>query len=427
MLTNTKKRPALCDLTNVEVDDSNDNRKCLTVENNDIMSLMPNLKTTPEHTYAHVPEVEDLNSYIRVQTQNIHPALAMYHPDGNAPSSISWTQLQHLLNPDEEESLYDFLTAQGLIAARQQCEYCGAEMNIVWETGRMVWLCRRRVMGSKCNKGKKSVKTGTIFGNSNLTIQQIISIFYHFVHRLSETQCAQYVCISSKSPKTLVKWYNICREVCNSWFWNPENTPKLGGFGTIVEMDETYLPGQPKYNRGRRLGTTWKPEDKWALGLVQRGSLDAIVKQVPANRARTHLVPIIEAHTLAGTIYCSDSWKGYINLPEYVNLEDTSHFTVNHSKNYVDPDTGAHTETIEGMWRHLKDFLPNGMLPKDADTYIGTFLWHRYCKQRKLDVFFHFLKCCAAVHKPTQFCLPSATMTTICKAQPPPIDDDFES
>ena len=77
MLTNTKKRPALCDLTNVEVDDSNENRKCLKVGNNDIMSLMPNLKTTPEHTYAHVPEVEDLNSYIRVQTQNIHPALAM--------------------------------------------------------------------------------------------------------------------------------------------------------------------------------------------------------------------------------------------------------------------------------------------------------------------------------------------------------------
>ena len=75
-------------------------------------------------------------------------------------------------------------------------------------------------------------------------------------------------------------------------------------------MDETYLPGQPKYtyNHGWRLGTTWKPEDKWALGLVQRGSLDAIVKQVPANRARPHLVPVIEAHTLAGTIYCSDSW-----------------------------------------------------------------------------------------------------------------------
>ena len=197
MLTNTKKRPALCDLTNVEVDDSNDNGKCLKVGNSDSFSLMPKLKETGEHTCAHVPEVEDMNKKIRVHTQNIHPALAMYHPDGNAPSSISWTQLQHLLNPDEEESLYNFLTAQGLIAARQQCEQCGADMNRVWETGRMLWLCRRRMMGSKCNKGKKSVKTGTIFGNSNLTIQQIVSIFHHFVHRLSETQCAQYVYISS--------------------------------------------------------------------------------------------------------------------------------------------------------------------------------------------------------------------------------------
>ena len=31
----------------------------------------------------------------------------------------------------------------------------------------------------------------------------------------------------------------------------------------IVKMDETYLPGQPKYHRRSRLGTTWKCEDKW--------------------------------------------------------------------------------------------------------------------------------------------------------------------
>ena len=45
----------------------------------------------------------------------------------------------------------------------------------------------------------------------------------------------------------------------------------------------------------------------------------------------------------------------------------------------------------------MKDFLPDGMLPKDAEG-----------------------------HKPAQFSLPSATMTTICKAQSPPYDDDFE-
>jgi len=416
MLTNAQKRV-------VEVDDTPTSFK---VDSSETWPFLPKLNDVGEHTSHNVLDVEHIHRNKRVCTQNIHPSLAMFKCDGEPSSNVSWTHLQQLLNPDAELDLYDFLTKHGLIATHQQCEFCGAYMNRVTDNGRLYWMCRRRVRGLKCNKGKKSFRTGTIFGDCNLTVQQLVTNFYHFVHRLSETQCAQYVCISSKSPKTLVKWYKICREVCNTWFSDPENTPKLGGFGTIVEMDETYLPGQPKYHRGRRLGTTWKSEDKWALGLTQRGSLDAIVKQVPANRARNDLVPIIETHTRSGTIYCSDSWKGYINLSEYVDLEDTSHFAVNHSKNYVDPDTGAHTETIEGMWKHMKEFLPNGMLPKDADTYIGTFLWHRYCKQRKLDVLIHFLKCCAAIHKPTQFTLPSATMTTCSKAQPPPYDDDFE-
>ena len=50
-------------------------------------------------------------------------------------------------------------------------------------------------------------------------------------------------------------------------------------FGTFVEIGETYLPGQPKYHRDRKLGTTWKAEDKLALKLTQCGSLDVIVKE----------------------------------------------------------------------------------------------------------------------------------------------------
>ena len=75
-----------------------------------------------------------------------------------------------------------------------------------------------------------------------------------------------------------------------------------------------------------------------------------------------------------GTIFCSDGWKAYNRLKEHLNLEDVLHFPVNHSENFVDPITGSHTQTIEGLWRHAKEFLPSfGMKPKDLNTYIGTF------------------------------------------------------
>ena len=223
------------------------------------------------------------------------------------------------------------------------------------------WLCSRSANGIRCNKGKKSIRTGTMFDNSQLSIMTILEIIWHFVHRLSEKQCAQYTNISSKNNTTVVKWYAFCRDTCTRWFWKPENTPKLGGYGVIVEMDESYFPGKPKFNRGRRLGeATWYDDEKWGFGLTARGSLDAIIKQIPSNRSRS--------------VY---GWKAYHKLREHLELQDVEHFQVNHSENFVDPNTGAHTQTIEGMWRHCKEFLPSfGLKPAYLDSFIGTFCWH---------------------------------------------------
>ena len=61
------------------------------------------------------------------------------------------------------------------------------------------------------------------------------------------------------------------------------------------------------------------------------------------------LLPIIEQHCIEGTIFHSDGWKAYGKLAEHLDVKDCSHFPVKHSSNYVDPETGAHTQTIEGL------------------------------------------------------------------------------
>ena len=35
-------------------------------------------------------------------------------------------------------------------------------------------------------------------------------------------------------------------------------------------MDASYFQGQPKFNRGRQQGTSWKDDEKWAFGLTPR-------------------------------------------------------------------------------------------------------------------------------------------------------------
>ena len=70
-------------------------------------------------------------------------------------------------------------------------------------------------------------------------------------------------------------------------------------------MDESYFAGNPKYNKGRRLGgEAWKDDEKWLFGMTDRGRLDAIVIQVPSNRSRRALLPHIDTHCLPGTIFC---------------------------------------------------------------------------------------------------------------------------
>ena len=346
--------------------------------------------------------------------QNVHPLLPWYKHDLET-TTLSYDRLQHLLHADNEVELIDFLTQLSIFPSQKQCVLCGGGMRRKKDGKHWFWICTRRVDGVKCNKGKRSIRTGTIFDNRNLSIQEILLVFWHYIHHLTVLQCAQFTNITQRNNTTVCYWYKVCREICTEWFWDPINTPKLGGFGKIVEMDESFFPGKPKYNRGRRLGEgAWKEEEKWVFGMTERGSLDAIAIQVPSNRSRVSLMPIIDQHCNAGTIFCSDGWKAYNKLADHLNLDDVLHYPVNHSENYVDPGTGAHTQTIEGFWRQVKAWLPDfGMKPRDLPTYLGAFLWFRYCKQRKLDQFIHLLKCISEKRPFENETLPGANMSAI--------------
>ena len=396
------KRKAFVDLSNVSSDED------VPLKSDNINSALDFMPLVDGKENVAIFENKD-NRF-----QNVHPLLGWYKHDIET-GALSYDKFMELMNPCNDVQLINVLTNIGIIASSNQCLLCGGGMRMMKDGKHWFWVCMRRVNGVKCNKGKKSIRTGTIFGNSHLSIQEILQIMWHFVHHLSEQQCVQYTNLSSKNNTTIVKWYRFCREVCTDWFWKVEHTPKLGGFGKIVEMDESFFPGVAKYNKGRRLGEdAWEDDKKWGFGLIERGSLDAIIVQVPSNRSRKVLIPIIDKHCLDGTIFCSDGWKAYGNLKEHLQLDDCMHFAVNHTKNYVDPETGAYTQTVEGMWNHCKQFMPSfGMKPRDLHTYIGTFLWTRYCKQRRLDMFMHILKCAAELHPPIRNTLPDGVSTEI--------------
>jgi hypothetical protein len=78
----------------------------------------------------------------------------------------------------------------------------------------------------------------------------------------------------------------------------------------------------------------------------------------------------------------TDCWGAYNPL----NDRGYDHLTVNHTYNFVDPETWAHTQTIESNWRPIKRKI-QGIHKKDIAFHFCEFLWRRHAKRRRIHYF----------------------------------------
>ena len=98
------------------------------------------------------------------------------------------------------------------------------------------------------------------------------------------------------------------------------------------------------YHVGRGAG-----HSQWIFDLIECGS-GRVVFLTVRNRSAAELIPKIVRAVLPGTTIVSDECAAYKTLPQH----GFNHMTVNHSQNFVNPVTGAHTQTIEGFWGNAK-------------------------------------------------------------------------
>ncbi|KAL7723132.1 hypothetical protein ACLKA6_012432 [Drosophila palustris] len=132
------------------------------------------------------------------------------------------------------------------------------------------------------------------------------------------------------SRQSVIDWKNFLREVYIDWSVT-NSRPKLGGVGKVVEIDEAKV-GKRKYNCGRVV------EGQWLFGGIERESGDFFIVPVESRNTDT-LLAIIRERIEDGSTIISDCWRAYNCLES----EGFVHQTVNHSINFVDPETQAHT------------------------------------------------------------------------------------
>ena len=128
-------------------------------------------------------------------------------------------------------------------------------------------------------------------------------------------------------------WVSFCREVVI--FYNDRECQPIGDPGKVVEIDKAKF-SKRKYNRGRIV------EGQWVFGGFERETKRCFMAPVHDRTKETLLLQIKE-WIKPGTHVISDGWAAYQNLEE----EGYTQEVVNHSENFVDPKSGAHTQNRE--------------------------------------------------------------------------------
>ena len=208
----------------------------------------------------------------------------------------------------------------------------------------------------------RSIFYKTNLYRSRLDLCQTIFMFVLLYLRLPQKTVSQL----SGITRLTVSHYQVQARIMLSEFVSGTGI-KLGGPGRTVQIDEALLCHR-KYNRGRQ------KRQIWIFGAIDSNSpkfSNLFLMMVPDRTART-LIPIICQHVLPGTTIISDEWKAYSPLDI---MSEYEHLTVNHSETFLDRTTGACTNKIEGVWSHLRRFLPqSGFNEKNIPAFLSQFM-----------------------------------------------------
>jgi transposase-like protein len=195
-----------------------------------------------------------------------------------------------------------------------------------------------------------TLKTGTIFEDSPIGLDKWL--------------LAMWMVVNCKNG---VSSYEIARDIGvtqkTAWFMDHRirfalhqqaPTDKMGGEGSAVEADETFIGGlsrnMHKDRRAKTITGTGGKGKVAVFGLLERhGEGKSKVRaQVIPNRWKETIQPIIKENVESGTNVYTDEHLAYRNL----GGEDYFHAFVKHAEYYV--DGAVHTNGIENFWALLK-------------------------------------------------------------------------
>ncbi|KAI4293219.1 hypothetical protein PAPHI01_2493 [Pancytospora philotis] len=237
------------------------------------------------------------------------------------------------LDYSEEEHLLNQVVAQ----AELKCERCGSNGRLEISGNKHTIRCTKRL----CYQGR-SLWRGTALEDIKIPRVQALGILDLWMKCAPTTLICDLVGIERKAVHRLLK--KVSRIAVPRYY---EHVRQIGGPDVTVEVDESKF-GRRKFNRGHRVDGTW------VLGAVEKTGKRRIMIIPIENRTRETLLGLLSKYVHPESRMRSDMWRGYIGAAELF----AAHETVNHSLHFKDPETGVHTNTIEGNWAAVKAQTP---------------------------------------------------------------------
>ena len=256
------------------------------------------------------------------------------------------------------------------------CALCGSNM-LVYYTGRSqadgaVFRC----VHTRCST-TLSIRYDWWTAELKLSLRKIGHLMICWI----ESRPIQFtIADTGVSRPTVIKYFDFFRDLAGRAYRKDLVENPLGSTGGTVQIDES-LFNRAKYNRGSALA---RPK-MWFFGAVDCDT-NRLAVELCEDRSKATLQAMIEGMAAPGATIWSDSWRGY------AGLEDAgfSHGVVNHRLNYRDPETGVHTNRIEGNWGAIKQYLRQHRAThrNRTEAYV-----HEYCFRRNVVDSFYTCWC----------------------------------
>ena len=260
------------------------------------------------------------------------------------------------------------------------CPRCDSEKHAFIKT-RRIWECYG------CKK-QFSLKVGTIFEDSPIALDKWMMVVWMLTNcknGVSSYEIARSVGVTQKTA-----WFMLHR-VRKAMETSAYDGP-LGGGSTPVEVDESFVGGEPKnwhkskrekHRKEVRTERVREYQNRFTHKTAVVGMLDRESRQI-----RAKVVPNVKRETLQNHILSTIKPGTHVYTDQavaYNSLQDGYiHKTVNHAMEYVRGN--VHTNGLENFWSLLKRSLRGTYVavePFHLDGYVTEQVWRYNARATK--------------------------------------------